>query len=143
MRLLKTFVAGALLLALPVLGQETYPGTEYISGKAGFNKKMKGTLIISEHELRFQDKKGQQIFTIPMDKVTRASNSKERDEGGFGRKMMLGLFSSKTEEFLEVESRSPQGAEAVVFKTKKKQSPGMATKINYYVSNPPKGRKKK
>jgi hypothetical protein len=122
---------GAALLALPVNGEDLFPDVEYVSGKSGFNEKIKGSLVVSDSAVAFRDKKGQSVFSIPALEVVGASQSRERDEGSFGRKMALGIFASKTEEFLRVETKSASGAEVIVFKTKKERSPGMAAKINF------------
>lgn len=124
-------VVGGFLLASPALCGDSFPGTEYVSGKGGFASKAKGTLFIEDNEARFMTESGGVLFSIPMAGVIKASASREHDEGSFGRKAALGVFASKTEEFLQIESRSEQGAEAVVFKCKKKTSPGMAAKINF------------
>lgn len=123
-----------LLVAQPLSAADVFPDTEYISGKGGFAQKIKGTLSIEESQVRFANKNGQEVFVIPIASVKQATNSKERDEGSFGRKAMLGIFASKTEEFLQVDTEASGGAEAVVFKTKKKMSPGMAAKINFYAA---------
>ena len=44
------------------------------------------------------------------------------DPGSVGRKLLLGAFSSKREEFLYVNTESPERAEAIVFKCHKKNS---------------------
>ena len=133
MRSVRSWAAVAVLLAVPALAGDTYPNTEYVSGKSGFNEKIKGTLTVDENAVTFLDKAGREVFSVPMAAIVNASNSKEREEGSFGRKMALGVFASKTEEFLQVDTKSDTGAEAIVFKTKKKMSPGMAAKINYHV----------
>jgi hypothetical protein len=124
-------VMGGFLLASPALCGDSFPGTEYVSGKAGFGSKIKGTLLIAENEVRFMSESGGAIFSIPIATVVKATASREHDEGSFGRKAALGVFASKSEEFLQVDTRSEQGAEAVVFKCKKKTSPGMAVKVNF------------
>jgi hypothetical protein len=121
-----------LAMAAPGLRAESYPGTQYVSGKKGHAQKVKGVLVVEEAELRFQDQDGAPLFTIPMAEVTGATDSREHDDGSFGRKVMLGVFASKTEEFLRVNTRTADSAEAVVFKCKKKAAPGMAAKINFY-----------
>lgn len=126
-------LGAALVCVPPLFAGDTYPGTEYISGKAGFAQKIKGTLTIEPEEVRFADKNGTTVFNIPMAAIKKASNSTEKDEGSFGRKAALGIFASKTEEFLQVDTETAEGAEAVVFKTKKKTSPGMSAKINFHV----------
>jgi len=124
-------VMGGFVLASPALGGDSFPGTEYVSGKGGFQSKVKGTLLIEENDVRFMAETGGALFSIPMTSVVKASNSREHDGGSFGRKAALGIFASKTEEFLQIEARSEQGAEAVVFKCKKKTGAGMAAKINF------------
>jgi len=126
------WLVGALLVASPALCGDSFPGTEYVSGKSGLQNKVKGTLVVEESEIRFLAGNGTPVFSIPMASVTGASASREHDDGSFGRKMALGIFAGKTEEFLQVESSSQVGAEAVVFKCQKKTSPGMAAKINFY-----------
>ncbi len=141
MKQLTGLVALACLAALPAFAQDSFPGTEYVSGKDGFPKKLKGTLVVTETEVRFTNDKGAPIFTVPMSSVTEAKASREHEEGSFGRKMALGVFASKNAEYLEIHTRSDKGAEGIVFKTKKKQSPTMAEKIMYYAEKT--GKKKK
>ena len=119
-------VLGSLVLASPAFCGDSFPGTEYVSGKGGLQSKVKGTLVIEENEVRFLAGNGGAVFSIPMTSVMKATDSREKDEGSFGRKAALGIFASKTEEFLQVDTQSEQGAEAVVFKCKKKTAPGMA-----------------
>jgi hypothetical protein len=126
-------VMGGFVLASSAFGGDAFPGTEYVSGKGGFANKVKGTLLIEDSEVRFSSESGGVLFSIPMTGVVKASNSREHDGGSFGRKAALGVFASRTEEFLQVEARSDQGAEAVVFKCKKQTSPSMAAKINFFV----------
>jgi hypothetical protein len=109
-----------------------YPDTEYVSGKAGFDRKIKGQLVIDENTIVFNGADGNVIFAIPMETVISASSEVETDPGSFGRKFALGVFASKREEFLTVRAHTPAGAEAVVFKGKKKTTPGMVAKINFH-----------
>ncbi|HEY6547765.1 MAG TPA: hypothetical protein VI589_07655, partial [Vicinamibacteria bacterium] len=41
-------VAAVFLLALPVRAEDRFPEVEYISGKAGFEKKVKGVLTLDQ-----------------------------------------------------------------------------------------------
>lgn len=123
---------GVLLAAATQAGAQSFPDTEYVSGKSGFEQKTKGTLVIEESQLRFQDKNGALVFAIPIGQVTDALDSREHNDGSFGRKVALGIFAGKTEEFLTVKTQSAESAEAVIFKCKKKTAPSMATKINFY-----------
>jgi hypothetical protein len=131
MRAALALAAGAVLSALPLWAADTFPEIEYVTGKAGFNQKVKGFLMVDEKEVRFNDKKGANIFVIPIENVVEATRSREHEEGSFGRKMALGIFASKSAEYLRVETKSAEGAEVLVFKTKKEKSPGIAAKINF------------
>jgi hypothetical protein len=132
MKVLATAAAGMLCLGT-AFAQDRFPEIEYTSGKSGFEKKIKGALLVDEKAVKFVTKDGTAVFELPIASVVAASQSVEKDEGSFGRKAMLGVFASKTEEFLQIETKTAESAEVVVFKTKKKQSPGIAAKINFYV----------
>lgn len=124
-------VACAVLWAVSARAADTFEGVEYVSGKAGFEKKVKGQLTIDEKEVRFGDNKGKVLFSIPMAEIDKANAGTQHEAGSFGRKMALGIFASKTEEYLTIESHNANGAEGLVFKVKKKTGTGMATKITY------------
>lgn len=125
-------VVGAVLLSGRAGAGDDYDGVEYVAGKAGFEKKIKGRLTIDEHGVRFDDQKGRAIFSIPAVGIDGAKAGAEREEGSFGRKMALGIFASKTQEYLQVESHDATGAEAVVFRVRKKTGAGMAAKIHFW-----------
>jgi hypothetical protein len=125
-------VACALLVAGPAVAADSFGNVEYISGRAGFAKKVKGQLTVGEKDVSFADEKGKVLFSIPMVEIDKAEAGAQREEGSFGRKMALGIFASKTEEYLHVASHSATGAEAVVFKVKKHTGAGMATKITFW-----------
>jgi len=122
-------------LGLPPAGLDapaSYPGARVtIPGKAGFNQKVKGMLVVDEKEVRFADKNGNTVFSVPIPDVVDATRSREREEGSFGRKMALGIFASKNAEYLRLETKSATGAEVIVFQTKKEKSPGIAAKIKF------------
>jgi hypothetical protein len=123
---MRTFLAVAIVLgALPILGEDSFPDVEYVSGKGGFARAIKGSLAVTASEVTFKDSKGHAVFAIPVSQLVEASHSREREEGSFGRKMALGIFASHTDEFLRVETKSSDTAEVIVFKTKKEKSPGM------------------
>ena len=132
----KIVLAAAAAVLFPVgsaRAQERFPDVEYTSGKGGFAQKVKGELVVDEKAVKFVNKSGAAVFELPISTITSASQSREKDDGSFGRKMALGVFAGKTEEFLQVETKTSESAEVIVFKTKKKQSPGIAAKINFYV----------
>lgn len=120
-------------LAIPSIlcAEESYLGMEYISGRAGLDKKVKGTLVVADSELRFVDREGKTLIAIPMKIIKEVSNSIEQDPGSTGKKMLLGVFASKKEEFLYVTTETPEKAEGLVFKCKSKTSPGIITKIQF------------
>jgi len=123
--------AVAAMFVSQVFAEEVFP-IEYVSGHAGMEKKIKGTLMLDDAAVHFRDNEGKEIFAIPMKGITKAVSSTEKSSGSFGRKMALGVFASKDEEFLDIDWRSDKEAEGVVFKTKSKQSPGIAAKVNFY-----------
>lgn len=140
MRIMMSTVAVGILIGSMALAQteraaNVYPGTEYISGKDGFGQPVKGELVIEEQEITFKRKDGGTLFAIPMNSVVSVSNQVETDPGSFGRKVLLGVFASKREEFLTVKARARNGAEAIVFKAKKKTSDGMVAKVEFYLKN--------
>lgn len=110
----------------------SFPDVQYFSGHAGMDKKMKGSLTLTERELNFTVKDGPS-FTIPLADIREVSNSVEQNPGSTGAKLMLGVFASKKEEFLYVNTENQGGAEALVFKTKNKTSPAMVAKIKFQV----------
>jgi hypothetical protein len=135
MRAVSILAAGVMLWALPLSAGEVFPDIEYITGKAGLDDKVKGSLVLDEKEIRFNDKNQRSVFSIPIEQVVNATQSREREEGSFGRKMALGIFASKNAEYLRVETKTPEGADVLIFKTKKEKSPGMVAKINLHRDN--------
>ena len=119
MRSTPVLVACTLLLAGIALAADSFRNVEYISGRAGLEKKVKGQLTIDEKEMSFTDERGKHLLSIPMAEIDKAEAGAQREEGSFGRKMALGIFASKTEEYLHVESHNDAGAEAVVLKVKR------------------------
>jgi hypothetical protein len=119
------------LFASPAWADETFPDVEYISGKAGFAKKIKGTLTLGATDLRFTGKDATSVFTIPLAEITEASNSVEQNPGSTGAKIMLGIFASKKEEFVYITTETSAAAEALVFKVKNKTSPAIVAKLKF------------
>ena len=101
--------------------QEVFQDVEYIQGRTGFPERIKGKLVLTATELKFV-KNDSTLFTIPLETVKDVTNWLTTDPGGVGRKLLLGAFSSKREEFLYVNTESPERAEAIVFKCHKKNS---------------------
>ncbi len=130
MKRIVALTAAIVLSSMSLTAADTFPDVEYVAGKSGFNEKIKGSLVIDANEIRFSQKGGP-VFSIPIEQVVQATQSREREEGSFGRKMALGIFASKNQEYLRIETRSAEAAEVIVFKTKKEKSPGLAAKINF------------
>lgn len=105
---------------------------EYISGKAGFENKIKGELTVDAQALTFRDGK-KTIFTIPIASVTKASNAVENNTGGLGRKIMFGNFSNRSEGFVYVTTETADAAEGIVFKVDQKAPAGIVAKIEFAV----------
>jgi len=109
----------------------TFPEVQYVSGKPGFEKKLKGTLILTETELRFAAKEGSTGFTVPLAEIKDVSNSIETNPGSTGAKIALGIFASKKEEFIYVNTETKDAAEALIFKVKNKTSPAIVAKVKF------------
>ena len=125
-------LALSLSLATTLAAQEVYSDVEYISGHEGFPDRVKGRLSISETEVSFVGKKGTLLFAIPMARVGEVTSSVEENSGSFGRKLALGIFASKREEFVYLNWQDAAHAEAIVLKTKGKMSPGIVAKLKFY-----------
>jgi hypothetical protein len=111
--------------------EQTFPEVQYVSGKTGFEKKMKGTLFLTETELRFAAKEGNTGFTVSLAEIKDVSNSVENNPGSTGAKLALGVFASKKEEFVYVNTETKDAAEALIFKVKNKTSPAIVAKVKF------------
>jgi hypothetical protein len=132
-----TLVLTAASLAVPcsVVAQDVFPDVEYIQGKSGMSQKIKGQLVISPSGIAFLSKEGSSVFTLPLTIVKEVTNSLQTDPGSFGRKVMLGAFASKREEFVYVNTETPERAEVIVFKCHKKNaSPDILAKVKFYLA---------
>ena len=103
---------------------------EYVSGKAGFENKIKGQLTIDAQSLTFRNG-DKTIFVVPMTEVTKASNAVENNTGGLGRKVMFGNLSNRSEGFVYVTTENAVAAEALVFKVDQKAPAGIVAKIEF------------
>ncbi len=130
MKLVTTLLAAA-TIAAPAWAQQVFQDVEYIQGRTGFPDKIKGKLVLTDTELQFV-KDDATLFTVPLGTVKDVTNSLTTDPGGVGRKLLLGAFSSKREEFLYVNTESTERAEVIVFKChKKNSSPDIMAKIKF------------
>jgi len=112
-----------LVSAATVRGGESFPETQYVSGKAGLARKIEGTLIIGQREIRFADKQGRPVFRIRMEDVLRASPTTESREYP---------LSAKTREYVRVEAKSGETTETIVFRTARHRSAALAAKIEFF-----------
>ena len=120
------------LLAGAAIAADSFKDVQYVSGKAGFAKKVSGVLTIDEGAVSFGDEHGKPLFSVPMAEIDKSDAGTQREEGSFGRKMALGIFASHTDEYLKIETHNASAAEGLVFKVKKNTGAGMAAKINYW-----------
>ena len=123
------------LLVPTAWADDTFPDVQYISGKAGFEKKVKGTLTLTATELRFTDSEAKPVFSIPLTEIKEVSNSVESNPGSTGAKIMLGVFASKKEEFVYITTETKTAAEALVFKVKNKRSPAIVAKMKFQLKD--------
>ena len=106
------------LAAIPAhqaLGQDRIPKVEYQAGHAGMEKKVKGSLMISDDEVQFLDEKGNTRITMPLTSITAVSSSVDK------------------EELVTVAYEAVQTAEGVIFKTQKNVSAGAVAKIQFHM----------
>jgi hypothetical protein len=124
----------ASLTAHPALAQDRIPKVEYQAGHAGMEKKVKGSLLITDAEVQFVDEKGALRITIPLASITTLSSSIDRKEASVGAKLALGFFAkSRKEELVTVAYEMDQTAEGVIFKTQKNMSAGAVAKIQFHL----------
>jgi hypothetical protein len=132
MKRLFAFAFVAMLVPSVAHAQDVFPGVQYISGHAGLTQKIKnGTLVLTATQLRFKNEKGDSVLVLPLPIIKSVSNSVEQNPGSTGAKLMLGVFASKKEEFLYVNTETADAAEALVFQVKNKTSPAMVAKIQF------------
>ena len=105
----------AAIPAHPALGQDRIPKVEYQAGHAGMEKKVKGSLVISNDEVQFRDEKDSTRITMPMTSITGVSSSVEKE----------GL--------VRVAYEAVDTAEGVRFKTQKNVSAGAVAKIQSHM----------
>jgi len=100
-------------------GQEVFPNVQYISGSTALPLKLKGSLVLTASELRFNDKKGESLMLIPLSTIRGVTNS------------VQGPYAWAADEFLYVDTETTEVAELLVFKCRKKSSQGMMGKIQF------------
>jgi hypothetical protein len=137
MKLVAAVIAAVTGVAGPMQlwAQDVFPDVEYIQGRTGLSEKIKGKLIIGSAGVEFRTKNDSAVFTVPLETIKDVTNSLQTDPGSVGRKLMLGVFSSKREEFLYLNTETAERAEAIVFKCHKKNtSPDMMAKIKFQLA---------
>lgn len=131
-RALMSALLCGLCMSSTVFAAEIFDGVEYMTGHAGL-KKQKGKLSITETELRFID--GDRVlFAIPLSTITKVAHERETDNGTPLQNALWGQ-RSKTEDFVNVTTESATEAEGIVFRVKRKTSPGIAAKIEFAAKN--------
>ncbi|MEP6572325.1 MAG: hypothetical protein ABJD11_06500 [Gemmatimonadota bacterium] len=129
--------AVAVLLAASagaLAAQDVVPKVEYQAGHAGMEKKVKGSLSLSDTDIKFLDETGAPVITIPLASITDVSSSVDRKEASVGSKIAFGfLAKSRKEELITVSFESSETAEGVIFKTDKNVSAGVVAKIQFHM----------
>jgi hypothetical protein len=105
----------AAIPAHPALGQDRIPKVEYQAGHAGMEKRVKGSLVISNDEVQFRDEKDSTRITMPITSITRVSSRAGK------------------EELVRVAYEAVDTAEGVIFKTQKDVSPGAVARIQFHM----------
>src|SRR5262245_50960562 len=111
---MKRLLVFAIAVLSPALAQadEAFHGVQYVSGRSALTQKIKnGTLVLTTTQLRFNSDKGDSIIILPLSIIKSVSNSVEQNPGSTGAKIMLGVFASKKEEFLYVNTETADAAE--------------------------------
>ncbi len=130
-----TMLAAIALLVTPVvlLAQDMFANVEYLAGKTGWKDKRKGTLLISDAEVRFVSEKGELLFAVPMASIRDVSNSLDRQDPGLGKKLAFGMFAkSSKQEVVVISTATTNDAEAIVFKINEKNTaPAIVAKIKF------------
>ncbi len=129
-------ILAALTVAIPavVAAQDSFRDVEYVSGRAGMDRKMKGTLVIDDSMITLRDKSnGASLITIPISIVSEASASEGVNSGSMGRKLLLGVFAAHEEEFVTISTVTATDAEAIVLKVKRNESLGIVAKVHFRV----------
>ena len=101
----------AAIPAHPAMGQDRIPKVEYQAGHAGMEKKLKGSLVISDDEVQFRDEKDSTRITMPLTSITGVSSSVDKKE------------------LVRVAFEAVDTAEGVIFETPKNVSAGAVAKI--------------
>ncbi len=131
---LSTFTVLCLATAASAQAQEMFPDVEYVAGKDGFAEKAKGTLVLGPEELRFVNKDGNLIFSIPVASITEVTQDVQVRDASVGKKLLFGgLAGSRKQEFVQITSESATTAEGVVFKVKQGTSVNVVAKIKFAV----------
>jgi len=115
-------------------GQDTFKDVEYVSGHAGMEDKLKGVFVLDAKELRFQDRAGKLLISIPLSEITEVGNQTDIRDASVGKKLLFGgLSGSRKQEFVQITYETPQAAEGLVFKVKQGTSTGIVAKLKFAV----------
>ena len=109
--------------------QTVFPNVQYFSGRASLPRKIKGSLVLTESELRFNNTKGDSVMVLPLAIVRHVTNSAVRKPASTGRKLLVGFLATTKEELLYVDTRTVDVAEMLVFKCRNGTSPDMVAAI--------------
>lgn len=119
--------------ARSVQAQEVIPDVEYMTGRGGFADRIKGQLILTDTAVVFVTKQGSNVFTVPVSTIRDVTQNVSEDPGSTGRKLLLGVFANRREEYVYIGTETAETAEGIVFKAKKNTSLGIVNKIKLLV----------
>lgn len=121
------------LVASSLSAQDKIPKVRYEGGHEGWGEQeIRGTLLIGDSSLVFEDDDKKQSLEIPILKITEIGNQTQRKEASVGSKLLFGsLARSRQEEFLAISYDLPDNAEAVIFRFEKNTSAAALAKIKF------------
>ncbi|MEO8030484.1 MAG: hypothetical protein ABI765_06530 [Gemmatimonadota bacterium] len=128
-----------LLLAVVTAGtsmasaQDIIPKVRYKGGHAGWAEdEIRGSLMIGDTTVTFQDDEGKRTLTIPVRNITEVAAQTQRKEASVGSKLLFGkLARSRQEEFVQVSYDLPDNAEAITFRFEPNTSAAAMAKIKF------------
>lgn len=128
MKCFRLAVLFVLAIGVVVHADDTFKA-EYVSGRTGVEKKVKGALVIGNEAVTMMDGK-KEVFRIPLATVTKVTNSRNAKVGTDGFPL-LGIAFSHVEEFVYITTETADRAEVVIFRVDKKASPGIVAKVEF------------
>jgi hypothetical protein len=133
MLLVGLLLGPALIPTTDARGQDVIPKVRYKGGHEGWgDDEIRGSLLIGDTTLVFQDEDKKRTLEIPLRKITDIGTQTQRKEASVGSKLLFGgLAKSRQEEFIAVSYDLPDNAEAIVFRFEPHTSAAALAKIKF------------